>query len=179
MSPQFFIYSQWRSGLSRCTKGCPRFKRLITNLLIHMGYNRAVIPGLLFFTNFLGHPSIPYWKMGIFHRHIYQRVTVTGFYSHWGNIYEKWSKATKRRIQKVGEVEDAGAALGNLRKLPGRFGRFGLGWVPPKRICEHFVVSGSRNIMFFMYVGNDDASPNYSSHKRGWITFIWNPKADL
>lgn len=32
------------------------------------------------------------------------------------NIYEKWSKATKRRIQKVGEVEDAGAALGNLRK---------------------------------------------------------------
>ena len=31
----------------------------------------------------------------------------------------------------MGEVEDAGAALGNLRKLPGRFGRFGLGWVPP------------------------------------------------
>ena len=51
-------------------------------------------------------------------------------------------------------------------------GRFGLGWVPPGGICEHFVVSGSRNIMVFMYVGNDDASPNYSSHKRGWITFI-------
>eukprot|EP00438_Fugacium_kawagutii_P005943 Skav204486 [mRNA] locus=scaffold535:97289:100418:+ [translate_table: standard] len=32
------------------------------------------------------------------------------------NIYEKWSKATKRRIQKVGEVEDGDAALGKLRK---------------------------------------------------------------
>jgi hypothetical protein len=31
-----------------------------------------------------------------------------------GNIYEKWSKATKRRIQKVGEVEDVDA-LGKLR----------------------------------------------------------------
>lgn len=31
------------------------------------------------------------------------------------NIYEKWSKATKRRIQKVGEVEDVDA-LGKLRK---------------------------------------------------------------
>ncbi|CAK9067081.1 unnamed protein product [Durusdinium trenchii] len=33
------------------------------------------------------------------------------------NIYEKWSKATKKRIQKVGEVEDASAdPLGKLKK---------------------------------------------------------------
>ena len=33
------------------------------------------------------------------------------------NIYEKWSKATKKRIQKVGEVEDSSHALGNLKML--------------------------------------------------------------
>lgn len=38
------------------------------------------------------------------------------------NIYEKWSKATKKRIQKVGEVEDASAdPLGKLKNL-GIFG---------------------------------------------------------
>ncbi|CAJ1384566.1 unnamed protein product [Effrenium voratum] len=36
-------------------------------------------------------------------------------------IYEKWSKATKRRIQKVGEVEDASAdPLGKLQKSQAR-----------------------------------------------------------
>ncbi|CAE7455523.1 Ddx54 [Symbiodinium necroappetens] len=33
-----------------------------------------------------------------------------------GSAYQKWSQATKRRIQKVGEVEDPSNALGRLRK---------------------------------------------------------------
>ena len=32
------------------------------------------------------------------------------------NAYQKWSKATKRRIQKVGEVEDPSNSLGRLKK---------------------------------------------------------------
>eukprot|EP00439_Symbiodinium_sp_Y106_P079722 s497_g18.t1 len=33
-----------------------------------------------------------------------------------GSAYQKWSQATKRRIQKVGEVEDPSNALGRLKK---------------------------------------------------------------